>query len=154
MGYVQPLDPLEMVPKKILIPMLEREASDFLSAVMNLDLPPSNDRLNVPVIETTDKLALQKLNEGPLERFLADNTVMKDGASIKFSEFYIRFEDSLDYEDKRSWSKIRVGRELAATVPRGRQRGSGQFYLGNIAWKDFENEVADHKLSLKDGYLE
>jgi len=143
-----------MIPKKLLIPFLEKEASDFLASVMNLDLPPSNDRLNVPVIETEDKLMLQKLNETPLERFIADNCVLKDGTQIKFSEFFDKFHETLDFEDRNSWSKIRVGRELSSIVPRGRQRGSGQFYLGNIAWKDFENEVVDHKLILKDGYLE
>ena len=154
MSYVEPLDPLDMIPKKLLIPLLEKEASDFLSSVMNLDLPPSNDRLNVPVIETEDKLMLQKLNETPLERFIADNCILTEGAQIKFSEFFEKFHETLDFEDRNSWSKIRVGRELSSVVPRGRQRGTGQFYLGNIAWKDFENEVADHKLSLKDGYLE
>jgi hypothetical protein len=154
MSYVEPLDPIEMIPKKLLIPLLEKEAPDFLGALMNLELPPSNDRLNVPVIETEDKLMLQKLNETPLERFITDNCVFKDGALIKFSEFFDKFTDSLDFEDRNNWSKIRVSRELSSTVPRGRQHGTGQFYLGNIAWRDFENEILDHKIILKDGYLE
>ena len=35
--------------------------------------------------------------------------------------------DWLDPEDKRNWSKIRVGRELSTQYPRARQRGTGQF---------------------------
>ena len=63
MSYVEPINPLELIPKKKLIPLLEKEASDFLADIMNLELPPSNDRLNVPVIETDDKVMLQRLNE-------------------------------------------------------------------------------------------
>ena len=85
MSYVEPIDPMELIPKKRLMPLLEKEASDFLAAITNLELPPSNDRLNVPVVETADKQMLQKLNETPLERFLADELVPCSGNMVKFS---------------------------------------------------------------------
>jgi hypothetical protein len=153
MSYVEPLDPLELIPKKRLMPLLEKEASDFLSALLHLDLPPSNDRLNIPVIETEDKLMLQKLNETPLERFLTDETIIKNGQKLKFSEFYDRFQESLDITEQQAWSKIRTRRELPTSYPYGRERGTGQFYIGNLAWKDNTEEFGPRYV-LKDGYLE
>jgi hypothetical protein len=153
MGYVEPIDPLKLIPKKQFIPLLEKEANDFLAAILHLEIPPSNDRLNVPVIATADKMMLQKLNETPLERFIADELIPCPGAMIKQSEFYERFQDWLDPEDKRNWSKIRVGREIPTQFPRARQRGTGQFYIGNIAWKEDKIEP-ETKLIIIDGYLE
>jgi len=153
MAYVEPLDPLDLIPKKRLIPLLEKEASDFLGAIMNLDIPPSVDRLNVPVIETEDKLMLQKLNETPLERFMADECIQKPGIMIKFSEFYERFNESLDPSDASMWSKIRTRRELPSNFPYGRHHGTGQFYIGNIAWKD-DSDPPGQRFILKDNYLE
>jgi hypothetical protein len=153
MSYVEPLDPLELIPKKRLIPLLEKEASDFLSAIMNLDLPPSNDRLNVPVIETEDKLMIQKLNETPLERFIAEETLPRDGCSIKFSVFHERFIESLDRNDQSLWSKIRTRRELPTIFPYGRDHSSGQFFIGNITWKDYPEPIGI-KYTLKENYLE
>ena len=153
MSYVEPIDPLELIPKKQFIPLLEKEASDFLAAILHLELPPSTDRLNVPVVETADKMMLQKLNETPLERFINDEAVPCSGAMIKQSEFYERFQDWLDPEDKRNWSKIRVGREIPTQFPRARQHGSGQFYIGNLAWKD-ENAEPTKKLIVINNYLE
>jgi hypothetical protein len=96
---------------------------------------------------------LQKLNETPLERFLSDELVPCSGNMIKFSEFYARLMDWLDPEDKRNWSKIRVGRELSTQYPRARQRGTGQFHIANIRWKE-DNIESGSKLIMQDGYLE
>lgn len=153
MSYVEPLDPLDLIPKKRLIPLLEKEASDFLSAIMNLDLPPSTDRLNVPVIETEDKLMIQKLNETPLERFIAEETLPRDGCTIKFSVFYERFVESLDKNEQSLWSKIRTRRELPTIFPYGREHSSGQFFIGNITWKDYPEAIGP-KYILRENYLE
>lgn len=153
MGYVEPIDPLELIPKKRLIPLLEKEASDFLASILHLELPPSNDRLNIPVIATADKMMLQKLNETPLEQFINDETIPCLGSMISQGEFYVKFQEYLDPEEKRNWSKIRVGRELPTQYPRARQRGTGQFHIGNIAWKDDEVEPTK-KLIVFGEYLE
>ncbi|MGI0016509.1 MAG: primase-helicase family protein, partial [Nitrososphaera sp.] len=47
--------PTEQVPKRFLLRQLEKEAPDFLGAIMSLEIPESESRLRVPVIETTDK---------------------------------------------------------------------------------------------------
>jgi hypothetical protein len=154
MSYVEPLEPMSLIPKKRLIPLLEKEASDFLADIMNLELPPSDDRLNVPVIETADKVMLQRLNETPLERFIIDQTSPCDGNMIKFKTFYDLFIDQLEPIEMSSWSKIRVGREISTIYPRGRARGNGQFYIGNLKWKEDLEVKPTTKLRLANQYLE
>ena len=153
MSYVEPVEPLELIPKKILIPLLENEASDFIASIINLELPPSNDRLNVPVVETSDKQMLQKLNETPLERFINDELTPCPGLMVKFGDFFSRFMDWLDPEEKHNYSKIRVGREISTQYPRARKRGSGQFYIGNIRW-NHEPAMKLAKLTVVNDYLE
>jgi len=154
MSYVSPIDPLNLIPKKNLIPLLEQEAPDFLTAVLNLELPPSNDRLNIPVLETEDKKILQQLNESDLERFIRESCDSIFGSVIKQSEFYELFMAWIDPEEAYKWSKIRVGKELPAQYPRARLRGSGQFYIGNIMWKEGEKPKKPQKYIVVDGYLE
>ena len=153
MSYVEPIDPMELIPKKHFIALLEKEASDFLAGILHLELPPSNDRLNVPVVETADKKMLQKLNETPLEQFINEETIPCLGSTIQQKDFYEKLQTWLDPEEKRNWSKIRVGRELPTQSPRARLHGTGQFHIGNIAWKDDEIEPGK-KLVVIAEYLE
>lgn len=152
MMYVGPIEPTEMIPKKFLIPKLEKEAPDFLASLLELELPESNDRLNVPVITTSEKLATAALNMEPVQRFITENCYHVPGEMIKFSEFYEKFVSWLDPMDVAVYTKIRVGRELPPEHPRGRVASeSGQFFIGNICWT---SKVQDKgKIILKDGML-
>lgn len=152
MCYVKNLDPLELIPKRKLIPMLEKEAPDFLAGLLRLEIPESSDRLNVPVIETSDKTTLEEQNKTHLELFLAEECKHCSGNRIKFSEFFEKFQTWLPSDDLARWSKIRVGRELPPAYPRARIRETGHFHIGNLCWKD---DTCDPKqgLSIKDGFL-
>lgn len=131
---VSPLDPTELIPKKLLFPMLEQEAPDFLRAILMLQLPKTIDRLNLPVLATYEKLIAQQSNRSPLEEFIDEQMFYVPGAMIKFSDFYERFRLWLDPREVRDWSKIRVGRELPVRHPKGRlAKEDGQFYIGNIS---------------------
>jgi len=156
MCYVEPLSPLDLIPKKILIPMLEKEAPHFLAEILNLELPPSMDRLNVPVLLTEDKTMVQNLNKTHLEMFLEEKCTSVLGKMIKFSDFFAKFQEWLDPNEVHRWSKIRVGREVPPQYPKGRLHETAQFYLGNVAWKEDikEGEVILTKLVIKDGFLE
>ncbi|MCH8860678.1 MAG: hypothetical protein IH843_06035, partial [Thaumarchaeota archaeon] len=120
MSYVNAIDPIDLIPKKQIIPMLEKEAPDFLAEVLTLELPPSNDRLNVPVIVTEDKIATERTNQTMLEMFIDDTCYKVTGEMIKFSEFYERFQEWLDPNETHNWSKVRVGREIPPQHPKGR----------------------------------
>lgn len=69
---VFPISLEEMIPKKLLFDALEAEASDFLAAILQMELPATNDRLNVPVIETEEKLAAARSNRSSLQEFIED----------------------------------------------------------------------------------
>ena len=155
MAYVGPLDPFDLIPKRKLIPMLEAEAPDFLCGILNLEIPESNDRLNVPVITTSDKIFAQELNMDDLDRFIKEKCQLVAGHVIKFSEFFDRFLEYLDSTELHKWSKIRVGRQLNPQVnPKARMHGTGQFNIGNIMWAGTEVTEKLPRLIIKGDYLE
>jgi len=136
--YVEYISPLEMVPKRILFPELEKEAPEFVSDLLNLDIPPSTDRLNVPVITTGMKQTLQRLNETALQTFIRDRCCFIPGCKIKYSDLWDRFHEWVDPSEKQHWSKRRMGKELPPEYPKGRNKSDAQWYIGNIWWTDID----------------
>lgn len=153
--YVKPLSPTELIPKRQLLTQLEKEAPDFLASITTLELPDSQDRLMIPVVNTQDKRLISKLNQSPLEMFIEEITIPVEGQRILFSEFYEQFIKWLDPEQKGSWSKIRVGKELPPNIPKARARDTGQFWIGNVWWKGKEPEKTGAKrFFVNDKYLD
>jgi hypothetical protein len=157
MIYVPALDPIEMVPKKFFLPLLEKEASDFLSSLLSLEIPPSSDRLNVPVIVTEEKLLAEEANLSFLEMFLKEECHYVSGEMVKYGEFVAKFQDWLDPQYLHQWTKIRVGRELPPHFPKGRNIHNGHLYIGNMSFENNKNKNGSTpdkpKLILKDGKL-
>jgi hypothetical protein len=153
--YVPSLDPLELIPKKQLLPMLEKEAPAFLAALLDIELPISNSRLNIPVVTSSEKAVAEQLNRDSLQVFIDEKCENVLGHQIKFSEFFDRFQESLDPNEIGNWGKIRVGKNLPPHFPKGRMRSTGQFYIGNIAWRGvLPDEKPKPRLVLRDNYLE
>jgi len=152
MCFVDSLDPVKLIPKRHLIRMLEKEAPDFLKQVLSLEIPESNDRLHLPVLETQDKTLVQEMNKTQLELFLDAKCKVCNGAWIKFSEFYDQFVAWMDTGEIHHWSKIKVGRELPPQYPKGRNHRTGHFYIGNLTWKSEECESSS-KLVLENEFL-
>ncbi len=134
MIYVPPLDPLEMKPKKELFPKLEAEASDFLASVLRLEIPPSNDRLNIPMLATATKMEVAQSNETPLQTFIRERCFYVPGEMIIYSEFYEVFARE-NPEEVEYWTKKRVGKELPSQYPKARRSSDGQFCIGNLSFK-------------------
>lgn len=153
MCYVPPLDPVELIPKKQIMVLLEKEAIDFLTEIMNLEIPASNDRLNVPAIETEDKAMAQQLNQSALEYFISEECEFANGCCVLFSDFYDYFIEKMEPNEVHNWSKIKVGRELPPQCPRGRSTKNGQCYIGNIKIKDKPFEDFGGRFVLRDNYL-
>jgi hypothetical protein len=135
MVQVPPLDPTELIPKTQLLMLLEKEASDFMAALLSTEVPPSNDRLAVPVIATAEKMSAAKSNQTELERFIDEKVHRVDGKTIKFSEFFETFREALDASSVGEWTKIKVGRELPTSIPKGRNPKDGQFHIANVSWE-------------------
>lgn len=133
--YVQDLDPINMIPKKSLLPLLEAEAPDFIAALLRLDLPPSNDRLNVPVIATASKIDVQEINSTPVQSFLASCCHRADGEKIIYADLYDKFVKYLDPIEATSWTKNKFGKELPPHFPKGRDtENNSQTTIGNISY--------------------
>lgn len=149
---VPPLEPMELIPKKILFPLLEKEAPDFLRSVLSLQLPKTVDRLNLPVLATYEKVMAEQANRSALEEYIDETVFYVPGVMTKFSEFFDKFKLWLDPQEVRNWSKIRVGRELPTRFPKGRvPKEDGQFYIGNMSFTEMNSTakpyiVANDKL--------
>ena len=147
------VNPLEQeIPKHELIRLLQKEAPDFLSKILSVELPPSPSRLNIPVIITDDKIHLQRANRTPVEEFLEECVHYHPGNTILYNEVYERFEKRLDFQEKSWWSIIKFGRLLPPHFPKGRTSLSSSYYLGNISFD--KSEPIGPKLVLdKKGFL-
>jgi hypothetical protein len=134
MCYVKPLE--KLIPKSDLIKQLQKEAPDFLAAVLTMELPKSCDRNNVPVIVTEEKKRAEKLNQTELEQFLEESTYPVSGEWLKVSDLHERFQEWLDPDRITVWTKIKMNRELLRLgYAKGRSsKDKGQWYIGNISW--------------------
>lgn len=134
MCFVDELNPIEKIPKRQMITMLEKEAPDFLAHVLKLEIPASNDRLNVPVITTTEKQTAARNNESLLESFIADNCYHVIGEMISISEFSAVFHQWVDPNDRHDWSKQRISKEMPGIFPKGRNPANATWHYGNISF--------------------
>lgn len=148
--YVGSLQPIDQIPKKFLFQQLEAEAPDFLAEILSLEIPPSNDRLNVPVITTEEKISAAESNQTAMQLFIAEKTHRVNGYMISIKEFCDRFHEWLDPSEVNEWSKIRIGRELPPEHPKGRNPKDGHFNICNISW---EPKAPLPKLLVKDGKI-
>jgi uncharacterized protein DUF5906 len=143
MCYVK--QPEKLISKSELQARLVKEAPDFLAAVMSMELPPSCDRLHVPVIVTEEKNRAQRLNQTELEQFLQESTYPVQGECIKVSDLHEKFQEWLDPDRVHVWSKIKMNRELQRLgYAKGRSsKDKGQWYIGNISWtpRDPDSEI-------------
>jgi hypothetical protein len=153
MVHVPKLNPLDMIPKKEMLVLLEAEAPDFLASVLRLEIPKSNDRLNIPIVETEDKLATANSNQTALEQFIAEKWFHVPGEIVTLAEFYDEFLEYLDPSDHSSWSKIKTSRSLPSQHPKGRHHIDNHFYVANISKKPQSGEPKK-RLVLRGDYLE
>lgn len=138
MIYVPDLAPEDRIPKKQMLQMLEREAPDFLSEVLKTDIPPSNDRLNVPVVVTAEKADAERMNQTPIETFLSEICHHVSGKVIKYGDLYDKFQEWADPGDAAYYTKQKFGRELPPQYPKGRLPTDGAFYVGNLSFEAFK----------------
>lgn len=132
---VNPIDPADLIPKTKMLALMEKEAPDFLADMLAYEIPASDDRLNLPVIITEEKVAAEQSNRTLLEMFLDENCHYIPGIMISIADFYERFKEWLDPNYISEWTKIRVGREMPIKYVKGRNPKNGQWNWGNISWE-------------------
>lgn len=143
----------EMIPTDQMKIQLEREAPAFMAELLQVEIPPSGDRLNVPVIDTDIKTQTSETNKSTLELFLEEMTFWAPGEKIRYSDLYNHFLEWVDPTEVHTYSKIKFGREIPIKYPKGRVMTEGaQFYIGNISLTEPKN-INQDKLILKNGNL-
>lgn len=130
--YVDSIE--SIIPKREMFYLLEKEAADFTSSLVHLEIPKSLDRLNLPVVTTGEKEMVQSQNESALETFLRENCYQVAGSMVLFGDFYDRFIESIDPDEAGNWSKIRIGKEMPTRFPKGRRTLDGQWCFGNLSF--------------------
>jgi hypothetical protein len=153
MILVDVMDASLMIPKKMFIPMLEAEASDFMAELLGLELPPSNDRLNIPCITTEDKALAEHANKSFLELFIEEHCFWSPGYKVSFGSFYDKFMEWMDPNFQHQWSRIRVGRELPPKWPKGRLPQNNETYIGNMTFEKMPETKIAPRYVVRDGKL-
>jgi hypothetical protein len=154
MVYVPGLDPLEMIAKKKMMHLLEKESPDFLADILSLEIPESPDRFHVPPVFTGDKFMAEQLNQTPLERFLEEHCIPVPGYTISFSLFHEKFMEWIETDEVKNWGKIKTGRFMPPQFPKARVHGTSQVTIGNIAWAKQDISVTKARLVIREGYLD
>jgi hypothetical protein len=142
---VPDLLPEEQIPKSILMKSLEEEASHFMYTLKNLVLPKVQGRMRLPVVDTYKKQQSEDMQRTPLESFIKDQCFPAPGEKIKFAEFYEKFIEWMDPEDRYQWSKIKVSRSMPSDTPVGASNDNVRF-IGNLSFSP--NEIKPDALPL------
>jgi hypothetical protein len=141
LAFVPELKKDELIPKEQMMVLLRKEASDFLAALMAMELPDSNDRLAVPTINTESKKRAEDKNKTMLEQFMAEKVMEISGYCIECDEFWEAFHGWLPENERPRWSKQRVGRDLPDRIPHGRLSNNQHIHYGNIMLvKDYNGQ--------------
>ncbi len=150
---VPALDILQMIQRDELHIRLRREAPAFMATLLKMEIPRSGDRLNVPIIETEDKIQNAQLNRSDLEVFLDEEVHYSPGNMVLYAEFWQRFQEWLPAENVHLWSQIKLGKELPPKYCKGRVMSkAAKFYVANVAFTKPDN-IDGQKLILQNDRL-
>lgn len=121
------------IAKRILIERLKKEASDFLTSLLRLELPECNERLRVPVIVTDAKISAVERSQSLLEQFLSEECHLIEGHKVSIAEFHTAFMSWLDPVERHNWSKQRVTKSMPDSVIKGRD-STAQWFYANLTF--------------------
>jgi len=125
--------PKAEIPKPVLMNKLKDEASAILHYLMELEIPKSNSRLRIPVVETKDKQEQANENRSQLDIFIEEYCCEVPGLTVPFSEFLKEFQLWLPQNDIIKWPFQKVGRQFPKIYPRGRYPGTNVVHIGNFS---------------------
>lgn len=128
----------EMMTSVDLKTRLRKEASDFLTELMSIELPPPPPgRMGMPVIRTEEKARAEKNKESRLETFIRESTYSVDGHVLTIEEFNDKFIASLDPSERMNWPKSRIAREMPLErFPKGKSPTyNNRMCYGNLSFE-------------------
>lgn len=134
MIQVPSFDAGEMIPPEQLNAQLAKEAPDFLGELLSVEIPPSGDRLNVPIIDTEIKNVASEENKNSVEIFFDEEMHDAPGELVLFGELFDRFREWVDPNELHDWTKRSFGRAIPEKYPKGRSpRLASKVCVGNIS---------------------
>lgn len=134
MIQVPPFETVDLIPKKMLLNKLTKEAPDFVAAMLRLEIPAAQDRLNIPVIETDEKRQVAATSQNALDTFIEEHCYFAPGKAVKFSEFCDKFWGALEMDEVAEWSKNKISRNFPIKYAKGRSPQGANHYLGNMSF--------------------
>lgn len=152
MIHVPPFEPNELIDSYELQAKLKQEAPDFLGELLQVDIPPSGNRLNVPVLDTEIKEQTSEGNKNAVEVFLDEKVHYAPGECIKYGELYRLFETCVDPSDGHYWGKRKFGQQLPHEYPKGPSpKHSNQTIVGNVSLEKPETTESTQIYILRGG---
>lgn len=124
----------EQIPPTEFKARLVEQASNFLGYVFKMEIPPSGDRLNVPILNTDEKLYVASVNKNPVELFIDENCHEIPGTVTLFSKFYEEFLSTIDMSEQAKWSRTTVSRAIPFKYPKGKLSNVMQAHIGNLTF--------------------
>lgn len=131
---VYPIPQSEFIVRRAFMAKLEDEAPDFLASILNLELPGSGDRLNLPAIATEEKQRIIESNRTQVELFFDEKMFFCPGNTCVFAEVFDLFYQWLEPERKLAYSKQRFGKEIRPPFVKGRCPMTNQVLIGNCSF--------------------
>jgi len=147
--HVPPLK--KVIPKGDLIDALVKEAQDFTTELLNLEIPKSPSRLRIPIVTSLEKLALADSNMTDVERFTREHVFTKAGCILTKAEVYDRFCDHFSPENMSDIKFNRLFQSMMGCIG-GRYGSSAAHCWGNISFDEHALEVNAVELNEK-GFL-
>jgi hypothetical protein len=124
----------EQIPKGVMMTLLEKEAPDFLAYILGLEIPQSQDRLALPVLDTEIKLLAAANNRLPITRFIEEEMHEAPGYTVTFADVYHRFQQWLDPILRTEWTKIKFSKNMPPKFPSGRLRSKQGAWIANLSF--------------------
>jgi len=129
-GYVPEFKGVE-IPKPELMGRLKSEAPYFLYTLLRLDIPPSNSRLRIPVLDSDIKQELEDLHRSSVKEFIEDHCKYTPGTVTHFDLFVSRFIQSLPPDEQPRWTRDKIMKDMPiGKYPRGTH--AGELHVGNL----------------------
>jgi len=140
-----------IIPKAIMEEALEKEAPFFLKQILDITIPEPIDRLRIPVLQSSAKQDLERINMSQVEICASDVLKKCPGAKVRLSLFYDEYKVYCTTQNKIPESITAVNRQLKNRSDLyliGRGTGN-QTYIGNVT-TDEQNETPSLPLILND----
>ncbi len=116
-----------MIPKRVLLKLLEDEAPHFMATIMGLRLPAPDGRLRIPIVETQEKIDLGH-QKAPTSLFMKEKCILKRDAKIAKCDLHEKYgewckENGYEVENRTQFGNQLVEFSGGAVQRRGKAEG-------------------------------